>query len=410
MSITVKSISELAGAMEITKYPNSPLIKSESDNSVLVIFDGDVEYILGYITKGDTSNTITIYSQLFSGNYGHVLNDIYNNIQNSDDVGATQSKKERTVLVGENKFIGSVFHDGIIDTHYGFNNSGFYRFKDRPNHVAQEAPVAPTLTDEVDYTLLDGGNKIYHSSSGSLQEFNAVRINIGNSGTDIHSYGIWDETLLSVETPIVRSVRSMAGIAYASGSRSGTAGAFPEPNTYHIFNYEDNSSFMMGKGIIEMEKSNDDNTVFAKTVFNSGGVLVEVDSTSKVRLVVNATTLLIEEGQVRITGADINYDGDLYVSGKIVVSGTSTFIEATDIQTSLDVVSGKVIVNAAGKFLTTAGIVACVFAAPALSFSTRVTIDSPAFKPITVMTPQPSVSNAIPSFIPKTKSTSTVVL
>lgn len=57
-----------------------------------------------------------------------------------------------------------------------------------------------------------------------------------------------------------------------------------------------------------------------------------------------------------------------------------------------------------------AGIAPCVFGAPAQSMAVRVTIDSVAFKPVTVMMPQPSASNGMPSFIPKTKSTSTLVL
>jgi len=52
----------------------------------------------------------------------------------------------------------------------------------------------------------------------------------------------------------------------------------------------------------------------------------------------------------------------------------------------------------------------CVFGAPAQSMSVRVTIDSVAFKPVTVMMPQLSASNGMPGFIPKTKSSSSVVL
>lgn len=341
----------MAQAMEITKYPNSPLIKSTDDKSVLVFYDGDIEYMLGYITKGDTTNQIHMYSQLFSSSYGHTLNDIYNSIQNSDDIGATQSKKERTVLVGENKFIGSRFHDGSF-TEYGFRNPIFYQTKDYQGYDGEEAPVAPTFADEVDYTLLDGGNKIYNSSSGSLQEFNAMRINIGVANADIHSYGTWDTSLLSVETPIARSVRSMAGISYASGSRSGTAGAFPNELTYHIFNFEDNSSFFMGKGIIEIEKANNDNSTYAKTVYDADGVTISVDSGSKVTLSVDgapATTLVIEDGVVTITTPSMSYDGNVIITGTLQVEGKTT------LDTELDVGGGKVVVNAAGKFLTIGG-------------------------------------------------------
>lgn len=52
----------------------------------------------------------------------------------------------------------------------------------------------------------------------------------------------------------------------------------------------------------------------------------------------------------------------------------------------------------------------CVFGSPAVSFATRVTIDSVAFKPVTIMMPQIPPSNGMPSFIPKTKSSSTLVL
>jgi len=52
----------------------------------------------------------------------------------------------------------------------------------------------------------------------------------------------------------------------------------------------------------------------------------------------------------------------------------------------------------------------CVFAQPAQSMVTRVTIDTVAFKPVNVMMPQLAASNAMPSFVPKTKSTSTLVI
>lgn len=52
----------------------------------------------------------------------------------------------------------------------------------------------------------------------------------------------------------------------------------------------------------------------------------------------------------------------------------------------------------------------CVFAQPAQSMVTRVTVDTVAFKPLNVMMPQLAASNAQPSFIPKTKSTSTLVI
>lgn len=52
----------------------------------------------------------------------------------------------------------------------------------------------------------------------------------------------------------------------------------------------------------------------------------------------------------------------------------------------------------------------CVFASPAQSMSTRVTIDTVAFKPVTLMTPQLSVSNGMPAFIGKSKTTGIKVL
>jgi len=55
-------------------------------------------------------------------------------------------------------------------------------------------------------------------------------------------------------------------------------------------------------------------------------------------------------------------------------------------------------------------IIPCVFAAPAQSMSVRVTVDTVAFKPVTVMMPQLSVANGMPAFIPKSKSTGVLVL
>jgi len=52
----------------------------------------------------------------------------------------------------------------------------------------------------------------------------------------------------------------------------------------------------------------------------------------------------------------------------------------------------------------------CLFATPAATFSIRVTLDTPAFKPVTAMTPQISSSNGIPAFIAKTKTTTVKVL
>jgi len=132
----------------------------------------------------------------------------------------------------------------------------------------------------------------------------------------------------------------MASITYASGARSGTG--FGLPNSYHIYNFVDNSSFFMGNSIIEIEKSNNDNTVFAKTVYDADGVLVEVDSAGVVMLKVNATTLTVDDGNVLITGS-MTFTGDLTVTGKLTV------------ETEADFVSGKVVVDAAGKLSTTGG-------------------------------------------------------
>lgn len=350
MDIYIRNTNELASAMEITKYPNSPLIKAKPAKSVLVAFDGTNEYILGYITKGDTTNQIIIYSQLFSGSMGHVLNDLYNNVQDSSNVSATASKKNRTVLLGESQFIGNVFHDGATDK-YGFSNKKWFVSKNYAGDDGEEAPVSPNYNDEHHFISLDGGNKFYQSSSGSLQEANAFRINIGVGGTNIHSYGTWDKANLSVETPIERLERVITEGTYASGSRVG----FPDPSSYHIFNFADNSSFFMGKSIIEIEKASADNSTFAKTVYDADGILIEVDSNSVVKLKVATAELIIDENNIHIKGATLNYDGDLYVSGMLVVSGSATVKGSTTLETTLDVKSGKVVVNASGKFLTTGG-------------------------------------------------------
>ncbi len=52
----------------------------------------------------------------------------------------------------------------------------------------------------------------------------------------------------------------------------------------------------------------------------------------------------------------------------------------------------------------------CKFVAPATSMSVRVTVDTIAIKPVTVMIPQISSSNGRPMFIPIAKSVSTLVL
>jgi len=52
----------------------------------------------------------------------------------------------------------------------------------------------------------------------------------------------------------------------------------------------------------------------------------------------------------------------------------------------------------------------CVFAAPAQTLGTRVTVDSAAFKAVTIMMPQIAASNGMPSFVPKTKSSGVLVL
>jgi hypothetical protein len=342
-------MDKLASAMEITKYPNSPLIKSESNKRVLVASDGEIEYILGYVTKGDSTSSILVYSQFFSGSFGQELNDLYNNVQNVDDLSSTLSKKKRVLLVGQNKFIGSAFHDGNEDSNrYGFGNKNFWK---NPNYLRiasnPEAPVAPLITDEANFISMEGGNKVYQSSSGSLEEFNAMRINIGLSGTDIHSYGDWTPSTLRVETPVERLVRSISenDASYASGARTG----FPDASTFHIYNFVDNSSFFMGKSIIEIEKSNANNTVFAKTVYDADGVLIEVDSGSRVNLTVNTASFVIDQNNVHITGATLNYHGDLYVDGDLIVSGSSTLI------TDVDMVGGNVIVNTSGKLLTIGG-------------------------------------------------------
>lgn len=344
MKIYVSNTDYLASAMEITKYPNSPLVKGRGSKSVLVVSDGSNEYILGYISKGDTSNSVIVYSQFFSGSYGHLFNDTYNNVQDANDLSSTKSKKNRTVLVGDSKFIGLAFHDGVDGSKYGFKNKKWHISKDYGSDD-MEAPVAPNKNDEHHFISLDNGNKFYQSASGSLQEGNAIRINIGVGATDIHSYGTWDKSNLIVETPIERLERVITEGTYASGARTG----FPDPSTYHIFNFADNSSFMMGNNIIEIEKASADNSTFAKTVYDADGVLVEVDENSVVTLKVATAEFIIDKNNIHIRGATLNYDGDLYVSGMLTVSGSSI------LKDTLDVKGGKVKVNSAGKFLTTGG-------------------------------------------------------
>lgn len=332
MILSIRKMSELASAMEISKYPNSPLIKSADDKIVLVAFDGRKEYILGYVTKSDVSTTELVYSQFFSGSYGHSLNDLYNNVQDPDDVGSTQSKKNRTVLVGNSTFISSVFHDGT-NSRYGFKDGAFWKESDYTGiESSPEAPVSPILTDESNFLSLNNGNKIYQSSSGSLEEHNAMRINIGIGDTDIHSYGDWTPNTLRSETPVERLERSISEGTYASGSRVG----FPDPSTFHVFNFVDNTSFFMGNNIIEIEKANSDNSVYAKTVYDADGVLIEVDTAGVVVLKVGTTTLTVNDGTV-------NIEGDMTFTGNLIVTG------------SLDVGGGKVIVNSAGKLITTGG-------------------------------------------------------
>jgi len=353
MSISRKNTKELAGAMEITKYPNSPLIKSREGRSVLVVYDGNDEYILGYITKADTINPLLVYSQYFSGSYGHVLNDVYNNVQSVSEVNSTHSLKNRTVLVGNSNFIGKSFHtiDDLDTQKRGFNDVRSF-WTDQYNFFIPdvETPLSPNYNDEAHFTLLEGGNKLYQSSSGTLQEANSIRINIGASGTDIHSWGDWTPSSLRVETPIDRSLRSMAGIAYASGARSGTG--FGIDKSYHIYNFVDNSSFFMGNSIIEIEKANVDNTVYAKTVYDANGVTISTDSGSKVTLSVDGsppTTLVIEDGVVTITTPSMSYDGNVIITGTLQVEGKTT------LDTELDVGAGKVIVDGAGKLTTIGG-------------------------------------------------------
>lgn len=330
MEFYTRKVGQLAGAMEITKYPNSPLIKSDSGKSVLVVYDGTNEYMLGYVTKGDTSNPVIVYSQYISGSIGHVLNDTYNMVQNADDLSSTKTRKNRTVLLGESQFIGNVFHDGVEGTKYGFGNDNWYVTKNYVGDVGQEAPVAPNKDDEHHFVSLDNGNKFYQSASGSLQESNALRVNIGVGGTDIHSYGAWDKATLVVETPIERLERAITSGTYASGARTG----FADPSTYHVFNFADNSSFFMGNSIIEIDKASADNSTFAKTIWDADGVLITTDSGSKVIIDVNGTKLTIQDGTVTVLGT-MTYDGNVTITGNLQVDGT------TDIDGKLTTTGGN---------------------------------------------------------------------
>lgn len=53
---------------------------------------------------------------------------------------------------------------------------------------------------------------------------------------------------------------------------------------------------------------------------------------------------------------------------------------------------------------------ACQLTVPAQSMATRVTIDGAVYKPVTVITPQISASNGMPSFLKKTSSSTVKVL
>jgi len=354
MQLFIRNVDDLASAMEITKYPNSPLIKAGNGKSILVASDESNDYILGYISKGDISNSVIVYSQYISGSYGHVLNDNYNNVQNPSDLSSTNSMKKRTLFNGSSQFIGSIFHDGVDGTKYGFVHDRWRLIKNYGGDSGEEAPVAPNKDDEHHFVSLDNGNKFYQSASGSLQESNAIRVNIGVGGTDIHSYGVWDKALLTVETPAERLARSIDEGTYASGARVG----YPDPSTYHIYNFTDNSSLFMGNSIIEIEKSNADNTTFAKTVYDADGVLVEVDENSIVTLKVATVELIIDKNNIHIKGATLNYDGDLYVSGLLMVSGTATIKGSATLEDTLDVTKATTLKNTtdiSGKLTTTGG-------------------------------------------------------
>lgn len=330
MEFYIRNVGQLAGAMEITKYPNSPLVKSNTGKSVLVAYDGTIEYILGYITKSDVSNPVVMYSQHVMGGIGHVLNDTYNMVQNPDDLSTTSTRKNRTVLVGESQFIGVVFQDGVEGSKYGFRNKNWYVTKNYGGDSGQEAPVSPNKDDEHHFISLDNGNKLYQSASGSLQESNALRVNIGVGGTDIYSYGTWDKATLVVETPIERLERAITSGTYASGARTG----FADPSTYHVFNFADNSSFFMGSSIIEIDKASADNSTFAKTIWDADGVLITTDSGSKVIIDVNGTKLTIEDGTVTVLGTMV-YDGSVTITGNLEVTGT------TDLTGKLTTIGGN---------------------------------------------------------------------
>jgi len=342
MLINIEKLRQIPSAMEITKFPASPLIKSAHDREVLVLNDGDNQYILGYVSFGDTTSSTLVYSQHFSGTYGINWNDMYNSITNLENLGETPTAKSRDVFRARSNYIGVVYNTDQ-SSKYTFNDTQFFVDVEY-GETNQEAPLAPV--GEYYYVGLDSGSKIMVTPSGSLMEGAGIRINVGTPDTHIHSFGNWDESLLTVETPDERLARVITEGTYASGSRVG----FPALGTYHIYNFDENSSLFMGDGIIELDKSNDDNTSYAKMWLENGMAVIDVDSAGAIDFRVDNTSVLkVESGTVTVTVAEMQYNGNVTITGSLTVESITNLDDAVNVQTN------KVQINAAGKLLTTGG-------------------------------------------------------
>jgi len=314
-------------------YSTIPLTNGSNPSLLVVNDEDDEQYILGFVKKADLVTELKQVKQLYYEGWGEIQNDLYNGF---DDplVRSMATKRSRETTKAKTIYLGDNFVSGS-DGYEGFD-SQYYLYTDRVNSGA--SPLAIDTLGEAYLVMADGGGKFYLSTSGTVMEAEAYKLNIGTRITQMDSHGVWTPATLKTQT-VEDKLFDLVG----SGTKVGYRDSFPLPNTYHVHNIEDDAGLFMGSGTVEVYNWGASDTEFSHTIWDDLGVHIDVDAARKINISVGGvagTSIIIEDGKITLLATDFEWDGNLHVTGTLTVDMLSTFEAAVDAKAAVDI-AGK---------------------------------------------------------------------
>jgi len=317
--------SDPYGISSYEGYTSIPLVSSNDPNVLVISDENDEKYILGFVKKARLVSQIKHIKNYFYEGYGSVYNDIYNSIDDVDNLGIS-TKRSRDTVKGKSIYIGDVFVSGSSFPYEGFD-SEFYLNVDVV--ASGTAPIGIDSSKEAYLVMTEGGGKHYLSTSGTVQEAEAYRINVGTRVTQMASHDVWTPATLKA-TSVEDAMSNIAGTLTKYGMREG----FPLPNTYHVYNVDDDAGLFMGSGTVEVYKFGTSASEFSHTIWDDDGVHIDVDTARKINISVGGvtgTSIIIEDGKITLKGTDFEWTGNLHVTGTLDVDGKITGIGGADL-------------------------------------------------------------------------------